>query len=154
MGSRFPTIFLMVVLVPVGTAAQSSGTTHQAKNTHVRPDITWSSETQHADVYYVRAYRKGAYVIDHKGVRITAKCRNSLYWPNGLGTFGTPVKEHGCVYMHDLIGKSVGEDLMKQWNDTLVYSRVVQHSVVGRFLMTYSADSTVIWPLLKSRRIL
>jgi S1-C subfamily serine protease len=113
---------LLLICAITGVAAAQSASGSAKTDAHSRPDVTRSTETQLVDTYYVRAYEHGAYIIEHKGRRLTAKCRNSLAWPNGLGTFGTPVKEHGCVYMHDLLGKTVGEGIMKQWNETLVYS--------------------------------
>jgi hypothetical protein len=87
-----------------------------------RPDFTNSTETRRVDSYDIVAYKDGAYTIEHRGHRITAKCRNSLSWPNGLGTFGAPMDDHECIYMSSLVGKTIGEDLMKRWKDTLVYS--------------------------------
>ena len=48
-----------------------------------RPDFTLSTETTLADAYHVTAFRDGAYIIEHKGHRLTAKCRESLTWLDG-----------------------------------------------------------------------
>jgi hypothetical protein len=117
MSGRCAMKLLPLTLLVAGVVSSQS-----AKPTFQRPDVTRSTETRLADAYYIRAYEHGAYVIDHKDRRLIAKCRKSLYWPNGLGTFGTPVNDHDCVYMHELLGKMIGEDLMKQWKETLVYS--------------------------------
>jgi len=47
------------------------------KRRQQHPDFTRSTEMRIEDVYYVRAYRHGAYIIEHKGHRLTAKCRES-----------------------------------------------------------------------------
>jgi hypothetical protein len=112
---------VMAILMLVSLCGVVSAQSGKVASEH-QLTVATSSDSQAIGAYYVRAYKNGAYVIDHKGRRLTAKCRNSLYWPDGLGTFGKPKNDHDCLYMRGLLGKTVGEDLMKQWNETLVYS--------------------------------
>ena len=86
------------------------------------PDVTSSSETTVADAYHVTAFRDGAYIIEHKGHRLTAKCRECLTWPDGPDKPGRPMTDHDCLYMSGLVGKSIGDDLMREEHNTLVYS--------------------------------
>ena len=86
------------------------------------PDVTSSNETTLANAYHVTAFRDGAYIIEHKGHRLTAKCRECLTWPDGPDKPGRAMTDHDCLYMSGLVGKSIGDDLMRQDNNTLVYS--------------------------------
>ena len=65
-------LFLIIPLLLVGCSNQKR-----------HPDFTRSATTTVADAYFVRAYRHGAYIIEHKGHRLTAKCRESRSWVNG-----------------------------------------------------------------------
>ena len=87
-----------------------------------RPDFTRSNETTLADAYHVTAFRDGAYTIEHKGHRLTAKCRESLTYPDGPDKPGRPMTDHDCMYMVGMVGKSIGDDLMRQEQNQLVYS--------------------------------
>jgi len=87
-----------------------------------RPDFTNSKETTLADAYHVTAFRDGAYIIEHKGHRLTAKCRESLTYPDGPDKPGRPMTDHDCMYMVGMVGKSIGDDLMRQEQNQLVYS--------------------------------
>ena len=87
-----------------------------------RPDFTRSNETTLADSYHVTAFRDGAYLIEHKGHRLTAKCRESLTWLDGPDKPGRPLDAHDCTYMSSYVGKSIGDDLMRQEQNTLVLS--------------------------------
>ncbi len=87
-----------------------------------RPDFTNSNETTLADAYYVTAFRNGAYIIEHKGHRMTAKCRESLTFFDGPYKPGRPMTDHDCTYMVDRVGKSIGDDLMRQEQNQLVFS--------------------------------
>jgi len=86
------------------------------------PGLTRSNKTTLADAYHVRAFRDGAYIIEHKGHRLTAKCRESLTYPDGPDKPGRPMIDHDCMYMSSSVGKSIGDDLMRQEGNTLVYS--------------------------------
>jgi formylglycine-generating enzyme required for sulfatase activity/serine/threonine protein kinase/Flp pilus assembly protein TadD len=86
------------------------------------PDVTSSNEATLANAYHVTAFRDGAYIIEHKGHRLTAKCRECLTWPDGPDKPGRPMTDHDCLYMSGLVGRSIGDDLMRQDNNTLVYS--------------------------------
>jgi len=87
-----------------------------------RPDDTLSNKTTLADAYHVTAFRDGAYIIEHKGHRLTAKCRESLAFPDGLDKPGQPMSHDDCTYMVDKVGKSIGDDLMRQEQNQLVFS--------------------------------
>jgi formylglycine-generating enzyme required for sulfatase activity len=86
------------------------------------PDWTNSNETTLADAYYVTAFRDGAYIIEHKGHRLTAKCRESLTFLDGPDKPGRPMSDHDCTYMVDQVGRSIGDDLMRQEQNQLVFS--------------------------------
>ena len=86
------------------------------------PDDTHSNETTLADAYHVTAFRDGAYIIEHKGHRLIAKCRESLAYPDGPNKPGRPMTDHDCMYMTGEVGKSIGDDLMRQEQNELVFS--------------------------------
>jgi serine/threonine-protein kinase len=87
-----------------------------------RPDFTRSNKTTLADAYHVTAFRNGAYIIEHKGHRLTARCRESLTWLDGPDKPGRPLDAHDCTYMSSWVGKSIGDDLMRQEQNELVFS--------------------------------
>jgi hypothetical protein len=84
-----------------------------------RPDFS-GSDAALANAYFVRSYRDGAYIIEHKGHRFTAKCRASLTWLDGTDRPGKPMTDGDCTYMFDKVGKSIGDDFMRHENNTLV----------------------------------
>jgi hypothetical protein len=83
------------------------------------PDFTRSDKTTIADAYYVRAYRNGAYVVNHKGHRLTAKCRESLSWVDGNDQPYKLMDDRDCTYMGDQVGKYIGDDLMLRYGNEL-----------------------------------
>jgi sulfatase modifying factor 1 len=93
-----------------------------SKSYRQHPDFTRSNKTTLADAYHVTAFRDGAYIIEHKGHRLTAKCRESLTWLDGPDKSGRPMDAHDCTYMSDKVGKSIGNDLMRQEQNELVFS--------------------------------
>ena len=89
---------------------------------HRRPDITQSNNATLDNAYRVLAFRHGAYIIAYKNHRFTAKCRASLTWLNGTDQPGLPMTESDCTYMSDKVGRSIGDDLMRQENSSLVFA--------------------------------
>lgn len=88
---------------------------------HLRrhPDFTRSNETRIENAYYVRAYRHGAYIIEHKGHRLTAKCRESRTWLDGDDKPYRLIDDKDCTYMSDEVGKHIGDDLMLRYQNEL-----------------------------------
>ncbi len=86
-----------------------------------RPDFSGPSANL-ANAYFVRSYKDGVYTIDHKGHRYTAKCRASLSWLDGTDRPGKPMTDGDCLYMHDKVGKSIGDDFMRRENHSLVFA--------------------------------
>jgi hypothetical protein len=109
-------LLVLVAIVAVGLAAIWS-----MYWTHERPDFTNSDETRRVDSYNIVGYKDGEFIIEHRGQRITAKCRNSVTWEHDPNGPGSPMDEHDCIYMHSMLGKTIGEDLMKQTGNVLVY---------------------------------
>lgn len=83
------------------------------------PDFTGSTETSIKDAYYVRAYRHNAYIIEHKGHRLAAKCRESRSWIDGEDKPYRLMDDNDCTYMADKIGEYIGDDLMLQFGTEL-----------------------------------
>ncbi|MGH9682767.1 MAG: hypothetical protein ACRD4S_04045 [Candidatus Acidiferrales bacterium] len=69
--------------------------------------------------YYVRAYEHHSYIIEHDGRQLTATCRETLAWLDGLDKPGRPMTEHDCVYMHSLIGQHIRPESMWQQDKEL-----------------------------------
>ena len=101
-------LFLIIPLLLVGCSNQKR-----------HPDFTRSATTTVADAYFVRAYRHGAYIIEHKGHRLTAKCRESRSWVNGDDKSYELMDDKDCTYMADQVGKYIGDDLMLQYGNEL-----------------------------------
>lgn len=87
-----------------------------------RPDLTQSRYASLKNAYFVRAHQHGYFIIEHDGHRFTAKCRASLSWLDGTDQPSKPMTDGDCTYMSSTVGKSIGDDLMRHENNTLVYS--------------------------------
>jgi hypothetical protein len=83
------------------------------------PDFTRSDKTTISDAYYIRAYRHGSYIIDHKGHRLTAKCRESRSWLNGNDKPYELMDDKDCTYMANKVGLYIGDDLMLNYGNEL-----------------------------------
>ena len=70
--------------------------------------------------YYIRAYRRGAYIIDYNGHQLAATCRETLTWLNGIDQPGEPMGD-GCTYMESLVGKQIPAELIWQQGKELRY---------------------------------
>jgi hypothetical protein len=92
------------------------------QHSYGKPDFTQSRYAGLKDAYYVRAHQQSDYIIEHDGHRFTAKCRASLTWTHGTDQAGMPMTDGTCTYMADKIGKSIGDDLMREEDNTLVFS--------------------------------
>jgi hypothetical protein len=80
------------------------------------------SKPQKADAYHVVAYRHGAFIIEHKGQRLTVKCEQAWTWLDGLDKDPRPLTDPGqCMYMGSLVGDYIGEDLMLESGLKLQY---------------------------------
>ena len=84
-----------------------------------RPDVTRSTTTTIADAYYVRAFKHGAYIIDHKGHRLSAKCRETRSWVDGDDKPYKLMDSNECTYMPEQVGKYIGDDLMLRFGNEL-----------------------------------
>jgi hypothetical protein len=85
-----------------------------------RPDFSRSANARLTDAHFVRALKDRAFIIDHQGIRMRAKCTKSVTWLDGDDADPKPLDDHDCTYMYSMIGKSVGDDLMVEANGTLI----------------------------------
>lgn len=89
-------------------------------NHHDVPDVNFFSHGLE-DAYYVKKHAGGeTFIIEHKGHRYTAKCRDTLTWLEGIYTVGRPMST-GCTYIPSLVGKSIAQGLMREEAGALVY---------------------------------
>jgi hypothetical protein len=86
-----------------------------------RPDFFRSKGARLANACFIRALKNHAFIIEHHGMRLTAKCIESLTYPDGNRSQPKLMDHHDCTYMYGLVGKSVGDDLMFQVGSTLEY---------------------------------
>ena len=71
--------------------------------------------------YYIRAYQRGAYIIEYNGRQLAATCRETLTWLDGMDKPGRLMGEHDCTYMPSLVGKQIRPELMWQHDKELRY---------------------------------
>ena len=58
--------------------------------------------------YYIRAYQRGAYLIEYKDRQMLATCREALGWARSDSDgLGGPMTEHACMYINDKVGKHI-----------------------------------------------
>lgn len=69
-----------------------------------------SSSAQEEDTYFVRSRSAETYIIEHKGHRLTARCRETLSWLDGEDKPGRTMSEHECTYMSDKVGQHVSAE--------------------------------------------
>ena len=89
---------------------------------HKHPDFTRNTDTDIENAYQVISGRGSTYVIEHKGHRYTARCRASLSWLNGTDKPSLPMTDGDCTYMATMVGKTIGDNLMRTEPDSLVYA--------------------------------
>jgi S1-C subfamily serine protease len=71
--------------------------------------------------YYIRAYQRGAYIIEYNGRQLAATCRETLTWLDGMDKPGRLMGEHDCTYMPSLVGKQIRPELMWHHDKELRY---------------------------------
>jgi hypothetical protein len=80
-----------------------------------QPFLTYAAHPHKADAYHVVAYRYGAFIIEHKGQRLTVKCERAVTWPNDR----LLIDPGQCLYIK--VGEYIGEDLMVESDQQLQY---------------------------------
>lgn len=78
--------------------------------------------------YYVRAYEKGSYILEHDGLQLVTTCRETLSWLDGTDQLGRPMAEGDCTYMHNLVGGHVSAELMWRQDKELRYRPYTGHN--------------------------
>jgi len=107
---------------PPHTGASTSGTSDAEPPTNDLGIVDPSQNTaggKQQDLYYVRSYEHGTYVIENNGRRYAATCRESLHWPYGIDKPGRP-SDH-CSYMPHLVGLHIRTALMWRQDQELRY---------------------------------
>ena len=83
------------------------------------PDFTSSTKTTLTDAYYVRTYQHGAYIIEHKGHRLAAQCRESRTWLDGNNKSYKLMYDKDCIYMAE-VGQYIGDDLILRFGTSCI----------------------------------
>lgn len=92
--------------------------------------------------YYVRAYEHRSYIIEHNGRQLTATCRETLSWLDGVDKPGRPMTEHDCTYMPRQVGQHIRAELMWQQDKELRYQpRAGQDTVQTADILDITAEA-------------
>jgi hypothetical protein len=86
------------------------------------PDDTRDLDRDMGSAYRVLSFSEGQYHIEHKGIVYIAKCRASLSWLEGTDKPAEQITDGDCTYMSSMVGKTIGDDLMRTENGSLVFS--------------------------------
>lgn len=110
---------------PDPTKADMSGrlpseTTSREKESSVAGPSHKTANGKEPPSYHVRAYERGAYIIEYRGRQLAATCRETLTWLNGVDQSGEPMGD-GCTYMQSLVGKQIPAELIWQQDKELRY---------------------------------
>lgn len=87
------------------------------------------------EAYFIKAHEHGDvydgngdyYVIEHRDFddgnihRYLAKCKQTLSWLDGVTNPGKPMSDT-CIYLPNLVGKSLAGGMMRKEGNTLVYA--------------------------------
>jgi hypothetical protein len=88
---------------------QEAASTDEPPSTTDEEPIAQKKKTE--ETYYVRRRKGETYIIEYRGHQLTAHCREALSWLDGEEKLGRVLVEHQCVYMPDMVGKHIGDDL-------------------------------------------
>ena len=69
--------------------------------------------------YYVRARKNETYIIEFRGHKLAAQCREALDWGLDTGKLGSPLTEHECKYLRYAVGTHISEDKMIRQDNEL-----------------------------------
>lgn len=83
-------------------------------------DAPVASTKETKGTYFVRSRKNETYFIEHRGHQLTAHCRESLSWLDGVDKLGRPLAGE-CVYMPSTVGNHISEDLMVRQDKELRY---------------------------------
>jgi hypothetical protein len=97
--------------------------------------------------YYIRAYQRGAYIIDYNGRQLAATCREALTWLDGPHKLGRPMTEHGCLYINDKVGKHIAAEQMWREDKELRYEPFGQDKADVADVLDIIAEAPIDSPL-------
>ncbi len=94
------------------------------------PDYSMSRTARLKDAYFVTGKKGASYIIRHDHHKFLAECRASLSWVDGTDKPGAPQTDGDCTYMDMTVGKSIGNDMMRHEDNSLVFVPWVGHDTV------------------------
>lgn len=97
--------------------------------------------------YYIRAYQRGAYIIEYNGRQLAATCREALSWLEGPDKLGGPMTEHECMYINDKVGKRIPAEQMWRADKELRYEPFGQNKADVADVLDIIAEAPIGSPL-------